>query len=411
MRHDVNTPHPATPVSRAQQIAAWLSSYGLSFNPFTYAESERDRRLEEYYVEHPAFEQVREASHTFIYANPGGGKTATRLRLESYYRNFFLIDRIFAVPHVIQEAAGAMPPRALGEHVPHILVSAAQHAFLLLAQFGGQLPGLRDPRIARRFAAFFDACYPTRAWRDDLADAERTDCLRQALSSLALPYDEDAAPAAPGSVDRQWIRDWLALLSAEQQADIAESKPTLDIAGWLEFRRLMLAAGANAIVILVDGVDAGAGRAPLAGMLAVVEPLAQAMADGSLGQEVFLKLFLPLKVRGGIGSGLRANIGEHIITWQDSSLLRNLLERRLTTASQGVVRSFAQLVEPGVDISALEGCLFQAAGGSPRRLIGLVNRLFAAHVGRGGASQGHGRVARRTVEAFEAQLQESDVTT
>lgn len=70
--------------SQSDRITEWLSQFGFEYNPFEYGESERDKNLEGHYIEHADFALMLDPKHHLFFASTGAGKTALRLRMQSF---------------------------------------------------------------------------------------------------------------------------------------------------------------------------------------------------------------------------------------------------------------------------------------------------------------------------------------
>lgn len=360
--------HPALSASRADKVLGWLRTQGLQYYPFAYTESERDDNLESYYVEHPAFKDNLKPAHGLIYAEPGGGKTATRLRLQSYFRDEFPVQRIFAFSYLIENPSLAH----LDDHIAPLLRSVSQWAFVLFALHGHEFPALK--RMAAQFSRFFEAYYPVPSWREDLQEALRSGSLRQCLANLGFPFDEEMPPAAPGSVNTRWLKQWLALLT-EAPAN-SSSLPEDNWAKWHELRGTLIGSGVSAMIALIDGVDAQPGSYDEEAMLSIARPLVQAMRHNALGERVYLKLFLPVQLFVPLIPDQGSDLPAYFIRW-DSTQLSEMIHARLAAASGGTVRYLSQLADSSVQ--NLEDYLLSEAGRSPRALLQIIRELLEVH--------------------------------
>lgn len=180
----VNDEKPTKPDSEQARVERWLRQFGFDYNPFAATDSERDYRLNEYFVEYDDFEKTIGLNHRLIFARPGDGKTAVRLRLQSFYRDS-LDHHVFAFSYLIPQEIAATPPPSIEGHLPELLTAAVRHAFVFLALRGLELPLFQDSAskqiaseeatiskqtVAAEFATFFDKYYGL-DWRLDLQQA------------------------------------------------------------------------------------------------------------------------------------------------------------------------------------------------------------------------------------------------
>ncbi|MEZ4732001.1 MAG: hypothetical protein R3E79_33200 [Caldilineaceae bacterium] len=80
--------------TQAEQVLDWLRQFGFTYNPFQERNSERDINLSEHFIEPPDFDTLLEVNNQAIFARMGDGKTAMRLRLQSFYRDAFADRRL-----------------------------------------------------------------------------------------------------------------------------------------------------------------------------------------------------------------------------------------------------------------------------------------------------------------------------
>ena len=387
--------------AQAERVLDWLRQFGFTYNPFQERNSERDVNLSEHFIEPPDFDTLLEVNNQAIFARIGDGKTATRLRLQSFYRDAFADKRIFAFSYLISQEAADAWPTTLFQHLDAILTAAVRHLFILLALRGVSLPILQDEHqavpLAWRFAAFFDQYYGLLDnWRADLRQALIDQALDQAISNLAPVFDDLQSQANPESINTIWLRRWLQWLeiAGEQKPYVL---PTNLLDRWHDFCEVVQSIGIRQLLILVDNVDVKPDATFLTGghenpptftqadkpnetkrMVAMTQPLLDASLSHALGEKVAWKLFLPLELYLPFLPLLSKQIFHAILAWDDKRL-RKLLEFRLTAASGGVVSTLLQLAEEDVP-DDLETYFVVQSNLSPRYLTHLINKILEAHV-------------------------------
>ncbi|MCE7986130.1 MAG: hypothetical protein DYG89_33550 [Caldilinea sp. CFX5] len=375
----------------------WLRQFGFTYNPFQERNSERDGNLSDHFIEPPDFDALLEVTNQAIFARTGDGKTATRLRLQSFYRDALADKRVFAFSYLISQELADATPTAFQQHINEILTSAVRHLFILLTLRGVNLPALQEEQsavpLAQHLAAFFDQYYGVvDAWRMDLRQALFDHSLHQAISNLAPVYDDLESQANSESINSVWLQRWL------QWLEIAADQPTIRLPAtplqrWRHFCDLLDQIGIRQILILVDGVDVKPDSPFLpqteksnhtTRMVAITRPLLEACHNRRLGGNVAWKLFLPLELYLPFLPLLQKQIFHVIVAWDDKRL-RKLLEFRLAAATGGVVSTLLQLAEEDVPVD-LETYLLVQCGLSPRYLTHLINKILEAHVMQGNSA-------------------------
>ena len=64
-----------------RSLSSWMKSVGMKFNPFEILESSGDPNLSKYMINHDEFVNTWGNWPSFVFAPPGAGKTAMRIRL------------------------------------------------------------------------------------------------------------------------------------------------------------------------------------------------------------------------------------------------------------------------------------------------------------------------------------------
>lgn len=386
---------------QAHRVLEWLRQFGFTYNPFQERNSERDLNLSEHFIEPPDFDTLLEVNHQVIFARTGDGKTATRLRLQSFYRDALADKRVFAFSYLISQEFADAGSITFPQHLDAILTAAVRHLFILLPLRGVSLPVLHAEQnavpLAQRLVAFFDQYYGVvDAWSADLRQALLDQSLHQAISNLAPVYDDLESQANTERINTIWLQRWLQWLARASDNPSLALPPT-PLERWRHFCELLEQIGIRKILILVDGVDVKPDvpvlpddqgiphPVPQPGkpntttrMVAITRPLLDACYQQTMGENVAWKLFLPLELYLPFLPLLSKQIFHAIVAWDDKRL-RKLLEFRLAAATGGVVSTLLQLAEEDVPAD-LETYLLVQCGLSPRYLTHLINKILEAHV-------------------------------
>lgn len=383
-------------LNQKEKVKRWLEQFGFEYDPFAATDTERDHRLTEYFVEFPEFEPLIGLNSRLVFARPGDGKTTMRLRLQALYRDAVIDHHVFAFSYLIPQEIAAHPPMTLDGHIESILSAAVRHAFIFYALRGFELEPLHDPRvaqqIAKQFVSFFDEYYGIiGTWRDDLLKAKEDYSFQQSLTNLDPIYDDLQPLDMIGSINTQWLSQWLTLLTNASATTVEQTVTPME--QWQQFAQLIKLTGVETIMILIDGVDikpmkSNQGRFTgniehnvkdgVARMVEIILPLLEATTLDLATLPTYWKLFLPLELYLPLSNLLPNKVECDIVEW-DRKRLKQLLRTRLRSASNGAVISLNQLVDKRVTID-LEMYLCAASQFSPRYLLHYVEKLFAAHI-------------------------------
>lgn len=388
------------------KIPQWLQNFGFAYNPFQFSHSERDNRLDRYYVAHPAFFICKEEDNNFIFARPGAGKSALRLQLEGYFRDVFPSNRVFAFSYTPSERFIKNTPNSFIEYIPSLLKDSIQNAFLWLSIHGADFSQKFSPEIISQFGMFFnsaysglydvqnilEACINSNSLRPILQATgklhEHVKANKHQLSkSIVDGADEEAIPDSLDTVEVSWLEEWLDLLN-QTDANNNSTLPKEAILLWHSWIELLMSIGIKSVVILADEFNIQSKdlkNTKTQKIVTGVQPLAAAILKKNLGDQVFAKFFLPIESQYPLKESLitqfKVNTYPKIVhlDWNNEQLYE-LLEARLRYATGDVIRRFAQLCEEY--LSDIDDYLIVTANGSPRVLIHAINSILKLHVSK-----------------------------
>ncbi|MEZ4709603.1 MAG: hypothetical protein R3A44_20505 [Caldilineaceae bacterium] len=404
-------------LSQEAKIAQWLHQYGFAYNPFRFTDSERDVNLDAHFVEYPDFDKMLDLDDQVLFARTGDGKTAARLRLQSFYREALADQQVFAFSYLIPQWIADSPPANIEGHLEPLLTAAVSYAFVFFALRGLDLSYLQRADAAstpiQQLRLFFDAYYGLlNGWEDDLQQGIEDHSLKQAVSNLTPIYDDWESLAEVGSLNVVWARRWLELLTSAAEP-VQARLPEQPLARWHLFCHLMQEMGVKKNLVLVDGVDvkpAQPTRTPkripqtnpetdktlsMGRMKAVAAPLLAAISTRALGDAVSWKLFLPAELYLPLIPLFTKQIS-HVILYWDYERLRQLLKFRLSAATQGTITTLLQISEDDV-LADLETFLIVQSESSPRYLIHYINKIFGAHVDQSDGSTLPGKLSGKVL--------------
>ena len=351
---------------------------GLAYDPFRVLDASQDPRLPDYLVDQGAFRELWTLQHTILFAEPGAGKSAHRVRLARACRIQFDGHRFFGIVFLAPDPADVGLPPDFDRFVEHLLKAAAGE--LLLA-------------LTYRPYAFLERPAPIRQTIRDLLDQNLPFALDHLLEQidqagdltpLAEYFDPTAAilPTLPGTGA---VRDFCRALGELRRAGDPLPPPRQR---WRQLVDLLLGPLAyEALFILLDGVDGypGALEDPAIG-LALAAPLLE-RDDLWADAAVFVKAFLPISYRPELERRspvlLTTPHRFATISWSED-LLIEVLQERVLAASAGRFSSLDAIATPGLRdtekqiVQRLRRLL-------PRAVVQMAERLLTEHVRRMGA--------------------------
>lgn len=377
-----------------QALEQWLADLGLEFDPFHVLDASNDPRLDEYLVAHKSFEAIRRDSITFVFAPPGGGKSAFRVRLARACRVGEQKRRLFPIVYMVPEnvllAGGEARSQA---HSQAIMQAAAFELLLRLAYRPHEFLAL-SPSHRQLVRHLLEKSLPG-PLPHFLGQLETVDDLAQ----LARPYDPTARWSGPPRLQdlRQMIGTML------HTPDLPpEAVPDDGLRAWLSLLTGPLAF--EAVYLLLDGLDAypeTVGKAEES--LAVLAPLLE-HARAWARERLFLKAFLPSELQPELEArfpGLTAAADVVIMRWTPE-LLVSLVQSRVGAGAGTTPISLSRLSDLG--FRNIDDAVVQAVRPLPREVLAFVERMFFQHIDRDGP---RGKLTRADFERARQWYEES----
>ena len=354
-------------------LDTWLETFGFESNPFASREAGGERRLNEYFVTPPYFDEILGQSDTprtaLIFAPRGGGKTAQRVMVDYHCKRALTRGKILSVLYieftpVVEAAEGDFSRITARLHAEEIL----KRTIKALADFIAE-----DPIALKMFRQMSDServylRWFVSAYADYLSPQQVTALDKGGVKLLTL---EPRGRLGFRCGDDEVISTgMMQLLAAKKES------PPADLLG--DLAELICSLGVNALYILVDRVDEFMGTAAdLTAAVALIEPLVADLTLMNL-QKVAFKFFLPLEMEDMIRA--RATVRQdrlllRRIEWTDKALLE-VLHKRLEAFSH--YSSLDAVCVPELR-GRIEQEMLQVANGSPRNLIRLGDFLLLEH--------------------------------
>jgi hypothetical protein len=357
--------------SRESQLLTWLRELGLRFDPFSSLDAAADPRLSEYLVGHQVFSQVWGDWISWLFAPPGGGKTALRVRTTQACWIGQETNRPFPIPYTPPFLSWGHASPSLDDHLTALARSGATALLLSLAYRPHWFFRL-DEKARRNVRDVLDWNLPgsLSVYLDHCRQSRSLQLLRESLgTNLMLPDPPDAAT----------LLRWCETL--DEASDGASGPPAK--ARWDAVCRLLLRTlDFRSVYILIDGLDAApetvSNAEAAAGCLAPVMPLVSDWAD----QRIFVKGFLPLEMQDVLperftSAFVRAKVAK--MRWEPP-LLAEVVRRRVYVASEGAFGSLDAIASPG--LQDVETILAESSLPLPREMLVLTRRMLQEHIWR-----------------------------
>ncbi len=378
----------ASDVPYAERKQKWLrEELGLLFDPFEHLDGGADPHLPEYLVDHGAFAALWGDWPTFLFALPGGGKTAFRVRLMRACRVGQEGRQIFPILFRPPRPRREGEPLEEDEFFNALLRDAGAGLFFQLAYQPYRFLELPLPlrRIVRQILEDTLPA-PLQYYLLQLKDAGSLSPLAQAFDPTARELPSEPLPPT--------IRLFCEALSENGRAPadfpISAGSPEerFDAFTDLLFGTLKY----ESVYLLVDGADAYTPVPQF--ILPIIEPLLTRLKR--LGaQKVFLKFFLPEDVSPLLNHSLLTEPTKTAIIQWDREALVAIIRERLSVASEGMYDGLEAIATPDAPRPA-ENYLAEAVYPIvPREILTLTQRVFTEHILRVGP---YGRLERRDFE-------------
>lgn len=363
-------------------LRAWLYTLGMRFNPFQHLDAATDPHLAEYLVGHDVFIHIWGEWMAWVFAAPGGGKTAMRMYTTQACWVGQETNRPFPLPYELPFLSWGHVAPSLEEHLLALSSSGAIHLLLALVHRPRWFSRL-DREMQVQLRTLLDVSLPGPLDRYlDLLQEGAEGGLRALCSLLDPAY----IPPYPPPVE-----ELENLTAALRSLPVLESFLTHlsrnAEARWQALQEAILHfLGFRSIYVLLDGLDAAPETATGEAMaLAVLRPLLP-LAEEWAQNRVYCKGFFPHSVKSLIEEGFPTLLRQgHVATIEwSAALLAELVRRRVYVASEGAFGSLDAITEPAV--RDLETYLAHLVPPLPREMLVLTHHVLSCHVFRSGAT-------------------------
>lgn len=359
---------PETTVER--HLQAWLEQIGLAFSPFFFTESSHDPWLNSYLVGLEAFAVAWGDWPALVFAPPGGGKTALRVR--AYHACWIgqETNRPFPIPYEIPFLDWGHARPDINDYLASLSERTAQTLLLSLIyrpHWFLNLPTAAKRRLTAALAHNLPAPFalyqgPWEETRD--------------LSAVCAPFPPAFLP--PDPVPEAEVERLFKGLAEAQPVKFDELTPA---ARWQQLVGVLQEdLEFPSIYVLFDSLDGAPDTLedPQAATNCL-GPLFSMIPEWSLKQ-VYLKGFLPLELDPLLGNGYPGayRLCRRVTLDWTPDLLAEVIRKRVYFASQGTFGSLGPLCVPG--IQDLETVLAREVKPLPREIIVLTRYVLEAHV-------------------------------
>lgn len=345
-------------------LTSWLKRVGLEFNPFVHLDAGDDPDLSTYLVGSDIFENSLWGDwHSILFAPPGGGKTAFRVRLAYECRVGGDRRRVFPIVYQLPLSADR------DQHLIGLGRAAATELLLELAY---------QPQRFEKLA------HNAQVEVKSVLDENAPDLLEQFLPQLddkgspapIIEFFDRSASHLPNLPDPARVRRFVATL---KRLRAKRTSPTPAE----RFNRLLAVIqrllGLESIYILLDGADGYVETAhdPHAARR-WLEPVL-AIAHDYEDRGVFLKAFLPDSLRPMLEADrpkLTIETKWTKILWRPDQLIE-ILRTRIRVASGGEFDNLDAISDPG--LRHIERTIVEQARPLPREVLALANHLLIEH--------------------------------
>ncbi|MEK6750644.1 MAG: hypothetical protein AABZ00_00150 [Chloroflexota bacterium] len=351
----------------------WLNSVGLKINPFATLDASEDPFIPFYLVDHDQYKSISGDVTSFVFAPPGSGKSAFRVRLARDCRVGKNGRKIFPIIYNLPNPESVKNSNlGLNLHYKRLAKSADRELLLYLVYHATSI--IKDKNLLMEICQIFDFNSPV-DYLQQMVD-------KGSVKPLLDSFDKTAGllPNPPSKKDIILLVEQLNKFRNPAVAKLEPRQRFEKIVG-LILEKL----GYEAIYILIDGVDGyvETGEDAKKG----VEAISWLLEKNNEWREnkIFTKYFLPIEMQDELQFLLTSKSEVTTITW-DADALGEVVQQRLQEASGGKyssLRAISSLPLRGAKQSPEEVLaqeIVKLGNPNPRDLIKTVDRLFVYHV-------------------------------
>lgn len=358
------------------KVNYWLDSVGLKVNPFDEIDASLDPFIPFYLIDHDQYRSVNGDFASYVFAPPGSGKSAFRVRLARDCRIGKDGRKIF--PIVYKLSHPGYPTSSPDTHYAEIARAAAFELMLFLVYHVSAV--IRDNLLLSKIQQVIDSNFSINYYIQQMID-------EGGVQSLLDSFDQTARllPNPPEKKD-------IVLLAEKLKSIRHPVNPIQRLSYKQRFQQVISLVvdvlGYEAIYILIDGVDGyleTGGNADKA-----VESISWLVIKTGEWQEkkIFMKYFLPVETQDVLKNKFPLLTSEGkvtIIKW-NADTLSEVIRQRLQEASGGKynsLRALSSLPLRGARLAPEEKLaqeIMKLGDPTPRIMIQAVRELLHHHV-------------------------------
>lgn len=376
-------------------IRAWLTSWDFLDNPFASWQAEQEPWLERYFVRPPFYEQLL-TSHksTLAFAPRGGGKTATRLMIQSECRPNAPSSPVFAFSFTdfssFVENSAIQPHLSLNDYLPGILNAALHQLLKATSQLyaaGGKFSEDDWGELRYWIENYAEECLSVR-YLPKLVQGWTERVSRKELETWAAQLLSESAADLPDPLLIAMREIWQRLQIKPRVPVVRAASPMQSILQFVAFVCQLLSRGraeCRVVYLLVDGIDEYAitQNDPSASS-AILHPLLGNLRFLETPQ-LAVKFFLPSEQRANLERHARIDrLAVYTLAWERESAtqrpesIRELLRRRIAFFNELGMENLGEMCVSEMR-HWIEAAMLEEGGNSPRNVLRLGNLLFAEH--------------------------------
>ncbi|MGC8958886.1 MAG: hypothetical protein ACP5OO_03755 [Chloroflexia bacterium] len=348
----------------------------MHFNPFQHLDAGSDPYLHRYLMDYEAFPLLWEEQPVFLFAPPGGGKSAFRVRLAAACRAEDEGRRFFPIPFLLPspEVLGTPPDEAA--YFTFLSRSAAGELLFHLAYRAYRFLRWERP-LQRELKTILmeNLPVPLEYYLGQLEEAGNLSPLAEAFDPTARDLPIEPLP--------ETLRSFCQIMRYRRRKRRPLPLPQERFESLVQV--LLERLHFEAVFLLVDGADAYVTR-PEA-VLLLLEPLLRRTGEWA-ERRIFIKYFLPTEMQGLIEKEfprLAASVPQVTIKWTTERLAQ-VMEERLRVASRGMFTSFRGMGTVGLPVDPEAYLAAHVSPLLPREVIYLAGLVLDEHLRRAGPS-------------------------
>lgn len=378
-------------------ILRWLAGFGFVADPFGIREANDEPWLDRYFIRRPFYEQLlSNRKSTLIFAPRGGGKSATRLMIQSECRP--------AVPHAATlavdfsdfspfvEKSATVSSLSLDEYLPSILSQALKRLLEAASDLLRSESQITQADLSRlrywidKYAPdYLKAEYLPEFFKWRAPEAKR-ELIRQWTS--LVPKGSHQLPNADKKVEA--LSDlWLRLKQTRPSKAPSHFKsPSQVMQSFVDFAIELLSLGRSqceTLYLLVDGIDEyDLTQNDPAASATVLRPLLANLHFLEI-PNLTVKFFLPSEQRKALeGIARMDRLEVYALDWESSSespsrdLMQKLLRRRIEAFNDRGMQRLDEMCAPELK-HWIEDAMLEEGRDSPRSLLSLGHLVFIEH--------------------------------